>query len=237
MTRLEIFPQPADLAEAAAQLFIQVGQAAIREQGAFSVALSGGSTPKATYRLLTEDRYRKLLDWSRIHLYWGDERCVPPHHEDSNYRMVYDTLIRTLDLPETNIHRMSGELAPQKAARKYEMVLRSTLAPANRFDLVFLGMGDDAHTASLFPGTQALGNTSDWVSANYVPVLSAWRLTLTANCINQARNVIFLISGGNKAEPLFHVLHGNHQPEQYPSQLIHPVDGTLIFLVDQQAAQ
>lgn len=237
MFRLNIFPHPSDLAEAAADLFIQLGQESIQRQGTFEVALSGGTTPKATYHLLTENRFRDQIDWSRIHLYWSDERCVPPTHDDSNYRMVFDTLIQPLGLPETNIHRMAGELDPSEAAQQYEIVLKSKLKPENRLDLVFLGMGDDAHTASLFPETPALRNTTDWVTANYVQKLSAWRLTLTASFINQARNIVFLISGEKKADPLFHVLHSNHQPERYPSKLINPVDGNLFFLVDQKAAQ
>jgi 6-phosphogluconolactonase len=237
MAGLVIFPHPSDLAKAAAKLFIQLGQEFIQEQGAFRVALSGGTTPRATYRLLAEPQNQDQLDWSKVHLFWGDERCVPPDHEDSNYRMVFDSLIHPLHLPESNIHRMAGELNPQEAARQYEVVLKSKLKPSNCFDLVFLGMGDDAHTASLFPGTQALDNTTDWVTANYVPKLTAWRVTLTATCINQARNVVFLVSGRNKAEPLFQVHDGNYQPENYPSQLINPLDGNLYFLVDQQAAQ
>ncbi len=237
MTGIQIYPSPNDLAIAAADHFVLMSQVFIQEQNVFSVALSGGSTPKATYQLLAETERKEQVDWSRTHLYWGDERCVSPDDEDSNYRMVYDTLIQPLGLPVSNIHRMQGELKPHEAAKRYETILRSNLKPRNFLDMVFLGMGDDGHTASLFPQSQALNVSKDWVTANYVQKLSAWRITLTASFINRSPNIVFLVSGERKAAPLFQVLQGNRQPNHYPSQLIDPVSGDLFFLVDQKAAQ
>jgi 6-phosphogluconolactonase len=178
------------------------------------------------------------VDWSRIFVFWGDERCVPPTHPDSNYRMACEAWLQHVPIPEENINRMVGELSPQQAAAAYEIVLRAFFADeaAPPFDLVLLGLGNDAHTASLFPGTQAVNETDRWVVGQYVEKLGVWRLTLTPSAINGALNVTFLVSGLAKAAPLKQVLTAPYAPERLPAQVVQPQPGGLLWLVDEAAA-
>lgn len=228
------------LKRAAAEHIIAVCEASINAQGYFSIALSGGSTPKTVYELLTDKAFSRYVDWEHTHIFWGDERCVPPDHIDSNYRMARLALLDNVPLPVSNIHRMKGELDPAQAAADYEQTLRQFFARRRdgsvRFDLVLLGMGDDGHTASLFPGTAALEETERLVAENYVEKLDAWRLTLTAAAINAADRVMFLVSGKSKAETLQQVLEGSGQPYELPAQLIQPASGNLLWLLDEPAA-
>lgn len=230
MHDLRIFANRTVMTEAACRHVIAVFEAA---QAAFSLVLSGGSTPRALYELLTET---DEIDWLKVHIFWGDERCVPPDHADSNYRMAREALLDHVPLPHANIHRIRAEQDPEQAAESYEDELRHYLGPDGRFDLVLLGMGDDGHTASLFPETAALDETERLVLANNVPQLETWRITLTAPLINRARNVAFLVAGENKAAPLREVLHGPRQPHRYPAQMIAPENGRLVWFVDQAAA-
>ncbi len=236
------------LSRAAADDLVAIVQAAVAERGVASLALSGGSTPAKLFKLLAA-RGRDALPWDQIELWWGDERTVPPDHADSNYRMAKETLIEPLELDPAKVHRMEGERDPAEAAEAYERALVHALGAPPVFDLVLLGMGPDGHTASLFPGTKALGDFSGrrepvadgrWVVANHVdsPVTKGetWRITLTAPAINAARHVRFLIGGADKAESLAHVLEGAREPRTYPSQLIAPPTGELVWLVDSAAA-
>ncbi len=230
------------LAKAAAELFVEQAEHAIREQGVFRVALSGGATPARLFRLLADASYAEFTDWSRIHLYWGDERCVPPDHPDSNYRMTREVLLDHVPIPTENVHRMLGELHPPVAAAQYEWLLTQHLTETGCFDLVFLGMGEDGHTASLFPRSDAvkkevLDHPKRWVMANFVTTKDAWRITLTPRPLNAAAQVVFLIAGAGKAERLLDVLHGPYQPYVWPAQLIQPEPGELIWMVDQAAAK
>lgn len=230
----------AALAQTAAELFQQSAQEHIAAHGRFTVALSGGSTPKAMFARLANEPYRSAIDWARVYLFWGDERCVPPDHSDSNYRMTHETLLSYVPIPPQNIFRMHGDLAPATAAREYTAQLRQFFQTTSwpQFDLVFLGMGADGHTASLFPGTTALHADADAIVVeNYVEKLNAYRLTLTAATINQAHAIVFLIGGADKAATLKAVLQGPSQPDLYPSQLIQPAHGTLTWIVDEAAAQ
>jgi 6-phosphogluconolactonase len=180
------------------------------------------------------------MPWDRLALYWVDERCVPPDDAESNYRMTKETLLAKVPLPTEQVYRMEGELEPDVAAGRYEAVIRNSFklegAETPTFDLVLLGMGDDGHTASLFPHTEALNNITDIVVANHVPQKNTWRITLTSPVINQGRQVAFLIEGQGKAQVLHDVLEGPYQPETYPSQLIRPANGQLLFLLDSAAA-
>ncbi|MCW5852463.1 MAG: 6-phosphogluconolactonase [Anaerolineae bacterium] len=238
MTELHVFPTADALAEAAAEYMVQLAHAAVMEQGRFSVALSGGSTPRALHAHLAAEPLRSDVDWGRVHVFWGDERCVPPDHPDSNYRMARETLLDHVPIPAGQVHRMPGELPPTEAAAAYEAELRSFFGAAGepRFDLALLGMGDDGHTASLFPGTAALAETERWVAANWVEKLNTWRLTLTVPTINQAANVVFLVAGAGKADRLREVLRGPYQPTALPSQFIRPIAGRLAWFVDMAAA-
>lgn len=234
-----IVADAAALAEAAADYFVETAQAKIAAHGRFTVALSGGSTPKAMFALLATSPRREAVAWAQVFVFWGDERCVPPDHADSNYRMTHDALLAHVPLPPQNIFRMHGEADPTQAAQEYAAQLRQFFQTAAlpRFDVVFLGMGTDGHTASLFPGTRALhADSSEIVVANFVEKLQAYRLTLTAAAINQAQHIVFLVAGADKAAPLQAVREGEYLPEQYPSQLIRPVAGELWWLIDRAAA-
>ena len=196
--------------------------------------LAGGSTPKAAYEILARD-FAETVDWGRTHVFFGDERTVPPDHEDSNYRMAREALLDHVSIG--GVHRMRGELPPEEAAASYEDELRGFFGAEEppRFDLVLLGIGEDGHTASLFPETSALEVTDRLVVANPVLKLDTTRITLTAPVLNAARAVIFLVVGGGKAEALKEILEGDADPRRYPAKLVRP-EGNLIWMVDRAAA-
>ncbi len=237
-----VWPEPKAVAFAAAQLFSDAVTHAVTTRGAARVAISGGTTPKAMFALLADaaQPFAATVPWAKLHLYWVDERCVPPTHAESNYRMTNEALLSKVPLPAEQVHRMEGELDPEEAASRYETVLRNSMklegAESPAFDLLLLGMGDDGHTASLFPHTAALEEITRLVVANHVPQKETWRITLTSPVINQARQVCFLIEGAGKAKVLAEVLTGQRDAERLPSQLIRPTSGSLRFLLDDAAA-
>jgi len=238
MSQLQIFQDSQALAKAAAEKFIQLADQSIRNRGRFLTALSGGSTPKTLYRVLAMSENQSRLDWSGIHLFFGDERHVPHTHPDSNYRMVREALLNQIDIPTGNIHRVSTEMDVQKAALSYEAVMREFFEGEwPQFDLVFLGMGEDGHTASLFPHSAGLNEEAQWFIANFAPKRDAWRLTLTKHAINAARNIIILVSGRSKAGMLEKVLLGPKEPTKTPIQLISPRDGQMIWMLDSDGAE
>jgi 6-phosphogluconolactonase len=230
------------LAAAGAELFAATVTAAVQAAGVARVAISGGSTPKAMFALLADRSapYFARVAWERLHLFWVDERCVPPTDKDSNYRMTNEAMLAHVPLPAAQVYRMEGELEPEVAATRYEATIRAafkltgTQLPA--FDLVLLGMGDDGHTASLFPHTAALDETKRIVVANHVLQKETWRITLTAPVINRAREVAFLIEGAGKAQVVRDVFLGAYDPKTKPSQLIRPESGSLTVLLDAAAA-
>lgn len=238
MNKLEIYDNAKELAWAAAMRFASLAEQAIQERGRFTVALSGGSTPKATFSILAGKPFADALPWQAIYFFWGDERCVPPDHPDSNYRMANETLLGKIAVPRENTFRIPAEDEDHdRAAANYSETIRQFFnSDLPRFDLVFLGMGPDGHTASLFPGTTALQIKDRIAVANYVEKFQTYRITLTATAINNAENVIFLVAGEDKAATLKEVLEGERQPEKYPSQLIHPVNGELLWMLDEAAA-
>jgi 6-phosphogluconolactonase len=234
------------LSRAAADDLAAIARASVAERGRCTIALSGGSTPRRLFQLLV-GRGADALPWRALDLWWGDERTVPPDHADSNYRMAREALIdpaAAFGLAASQVHRMAGERADHDAAAAdYERALVAALGTPPRFDLVLLGMGPDGHTASLFPGSPALTQTTTparWVVANPVtsPLVhgTTTRLTLTAPAINAARHVRFLVGGADKAASLAQVLTGPRDPTHYPSQLIAPSDGDLVWFVDTAAA-
>jgi 6-phosphogluconolactonase len=229
----------AELTREAARRFAGLAEAFTRDAGRFTVALSGGSTPKAMFQALAEKHFADALPWRSIYFFWGDERCVPPDHADSNYRMANETLLSKVPIPTENIFRIPAEDGDHKrAAADYSETLRTFFAEERPgLDLVFLGMGPDGHTASLFPGTTALCANDRIAVANYVDKLQSWRITLTADTINRARNIIFLVAGADKAPSLKEVMEGERNPEQYPSQLIEASHGALLWMVDEAAAK
>jgi 6-phosphogluconolactonase len=219
-----------------------VGQAAgaIGRRGRFDWALAGGKTPEELYALLASRDYVLRVDWSRVHFYWGDERCVAPDHPDSNYRMARASLLDAIQPPAENVHRMPGELEPSLAAERYEAELRRCFdeaeAPFPSFDLILLGMGADGHTASLFPGSPALAETRRWVVANPIEALATTRLTLTLPVLNAASSVLFLVAGADKAERLEQVLSAAARPE-FPSQRVRPRGAEPQWFVDGPAGK
>ena len=238
MTRVQIvvLENLGALVQTAAERFIAAGTEAIRARGRFHVALSGGSTPKGLYALLATEGYASRIDWSRVHLFWGDERCAPPDDPISNYRMVRETLIDHVPLPGGNVHRIRGEDEPAAAAAAYELELRRELGTPARFDLVLLGMGEDGHTASLFPQRMALRERERWTMAEYVAAMSAWRVTCTPVLLNAPAAVLFLVCGGKKASTLRRVLEGPYQPDALPAQVVAPHDGSVCWILDADAA-
>ncbi len=232
---LLVFETPEALAEAAARDFAARTDEAINTLGRFAVVLAGGSTPKATYEVLARD-YSSELDWSRVHVFFGDERTVHPKHEDSNYRMVRETLLSRVAVG--SVHRMRCELPPEEAAANYERQLREFFGPVDppNFDQILLGLGEDGHTVSLFPETSALDVTDRWVVVNPVLKLGTSRLTLTIPVINAAKAVTFLVAGESKAEALKEILEGEADPRAYPAKYIRPHGGDLTWMVDRAAA-
>jgi len=226
------------VAEAAAKRFQDVAKRAVQKNDRFIVVLAGGSTPRALYKRLAEPPFRGGVPWSRTYFVFGDERCVPPDHESSNYRMAHETLFEPLEIPDHRVLRMKGEQNPTDAARRYGVRLNDLFLglPRRHFDLVLLGLGTDGHTASLYPGTAALEETEKWVTANHVPQLDQWRLTLTFKALNSARRVLFLAAGKRKARIVAEAFGGVEHPEPYPCERVAPLNARRELLVDQDAA-
>ena len=237
---LRVVDSPADVAAAGADAFVKAAGLAIAARGRFAVALSGGTTPKAMLSQLSEVTYARKIDWRHTHLFWSDERCVGPEDSESNYGMTRHVLLSGGLVPDGNVHRMMGELEPHVGALDYTLRLRSffgTIPPV--FDLIYLGIGPDGHTASLFPHTAALKVTDQPCAANRVEtpgIASPWRLTLTYPALNAGRAVVFLAEGTGKAEILRSVLSGPLDPATYPAQGVVPKRGALTWLVDRAAA-
>jgi len=223
---IEIFANAQELARGAAEYFVARSSEAVAQKGFFTVALSGGSTPKALYELLAES-FATEIPWSMTHFFWSDERHVPPDHPDSNYRMAYEAMLSRVPVPESNIHRVHSENPnADDAAREYEQ----TLMP---LDLVLLGLGPDGHTASIFPGSEVLHETKRLVAAPWVEKFNAHRITMTLPLLNNSASVLFLVSGAEKAEMVKQVLEG---PRQYPAQFVQPTNGNLLWMLDKAAA-
>ncbi len=237
-----VYANPDALARAAAQHFAERVHQALEKRGRARVAISGGSTPKETFALLADPNefYGKDLPWDKVELFWVDERTVGPDDPDSNYRMTREQLLSKVALRPEHIHRIEGELDPEEAASKYESAIRQAFrledAELPRFDVVWLGMGDDGHTASLFPHTEGVHELGRIAFANHVPQKNTWRITLSAPVINEALEVVFLIGGQDKAAPLERVLYGEPDPDETPAQLILPKNGSLLLLLDEKAA-
>ncbi|MBC8029809.1 MAG: 6-phosphogluconolactonase [Pyrinomonadaceae bacterium] len=237
-SNVSVFVTPEQLAVAAAERFVHNADEFQKAQGRFSVALAGGRTPRRVYELLATAQFNTLVEWSRVHLFFGDERCVLPTHPDSNFAMVDKALISKVEIPAKNVHRMTGEGDPEENARLYENRLREFFAQRDwpRFDLVLLGMGADGHTASLFPESRTLEETSRWVVATERAHSGQRRITLTVPALSHAAHVIFLVTGKAKAAALAEVLGGQSKRDRLPASLIRPVDGTLEWFVDRDAA-
>ena len=238
-----VSPTADELAASAAEFFASVAVAAVEARGVARVAVSGGTTPKRMFALLADRSkpYFAQVPWDRLQLFWVDERCVPPTDADSNYRMTNEAMLEHVPLPAAQIHRIEGELDPEAAAARYEAAIRAAFrlegAQIPAFDLVLLGLGEDGHTASLFPHTAALIEMVRIVVANPVPQKETWRITLTWPVINRGREVAFLIEGAAKAQAVQDVFRGAYDPEAKPAQLVRPASGRLTLLLDADAAE
>jgi 6-phosphogluconolactonase len=240
--RIKIVNDAAEICRTAAGKIVHLTNRTATTAKPFTIALSGGSTPRGLHALMAnEPTIRDGLPWQNLHFFWGDERHVPPDHPQSNYRMAYDTLLSLAPVPSENIHRVPAEEPDAAlAAEKYEQELQAFFGleagQLPRFDCILLGMGPDGHTASLFPGTAALDETTRLVVANWVEKFKTYRITLTVPVLNHADLVVFLVSGAEKAEALKEVLQGEYRPDRFPAQLIRPGSEKLLWIVDQAAA-
>jgi 6-phosphogluconolactonase len=234
---IRVYPDLESVSRAAAALIVAQANLAVAARGRFSLALAGGATPRRTYELLAAPPLKDQAPWDRVHVFWGDERCVPPDDPRSNARLAREAWLDRAPIPGPQIHPINCARDPAAAARDYEARLREFFAGAPpRLDLVLLGLGHDGHTASLFPGAPVLEEQERWAAAVYVADGDLHRVTLTAPFINRARLVVFLVAGGVKAQVLQDVLHGPRDPARLPAQLIRPHPGDLLWLADQPAA-
>lgn len=235
-----IAQDPDAFAKKAAQLMMETTWQSIEQRKKASWALCGGRTPKTVFPILTESHFKDRVDWKSVQVYWGDERCVPPDHDDSNYKLAMTTLLSKVPIPTANIHRMPGEMiTPLEAARAYDQMMHVDFKferPFPKFDLMLLGMGEDGHTASLFPGTDVLSENEKWVVGYRVERLSSNRISLTFPVINNARRILIMCPGENKANVLREIFHPATPDNRYPVQKVKPVDGELIWLLDKPAA-
>lgn len=236
---IKVVPDAKAVAAEAAERVAAAAEAAIVERGKFSIALSGGSTPKALYALLAAEPYRSRIDWSKVHILFGDERAVPPDHKDSNFKMAEESLLSKVPVPKGQIYRMKGELGDKadQAAKEYGLMLQSDFPDG--LDVVLLGMGGDGHTASIFPGTMAVKEKKHRVVGYFAENSStgkSWRITMTAPFINQAREILVLLAGADKAARLKEVLEGPEDPDRLPIQLIKPTQGKIAWIMDVAAA-
>jgi 6-phosphogluconolactonase len=235
---IRIFQNEDEVSSAAADVFVQAANEAIAAKGSFTVALTGGSSPKQLHYLLTTPAYSQQVDWANVYVFWGDERWVPLDDDRSNAKMAYGTLLNFVQIPSGQIYPMYNDAhTPEEFAAVYEQSIKDIVSPEGTFDLIFLGMGDDGHTASLFPGTAVLSEQTKWVDAYYLEPQSMYRITLTAPLINRAKKIVVVAFGGKKANALYEVLEGESNPAKYPSQLLKPINGDLTFMVDEAAAQ
>lgn len=235
---LRRFPDLETLSHAAAETFVQRSKRSIDSHGRFVVALAGGSTPKRTYQLLAEPQFRDRVDWERVEVFWGDERCVPLSDSQSNARMAKQAFLDRVAIPNSQIHTVSGTKRPQVAAAEYETLLRQRLAAGRgRFDLVLLGLGEDGHTASLFPGNPTVDERTAWVSAVTTAGDELDRITLTAPALNQTDTALFLVATEKKSQALWRAVCAAPDPHRTPATLIHPDGGSLLWFVDFAAGQ
>ncbi len=234
---IQIFPDLEALSRGAAEIFVRTARDSVAARGRFSMALSGGKTPRRTYELLAGPAFRDRLPWARSHVFWGDERCVEPEDSRNNARLAREVLLQHVPLPTGQVYPMVCKPTPAAGARSYEALLRNFFGAGEpRFDLILLGLGENGHTASLFPGDPVLSEPKRWVAEVYVAEQDMYRLTLTAAIINQARVVAFLVAGAAKAAVVQEVRQGPRDPKRLPAQLIQPERGELHWLLDQGAA-
>jgi 6-phosphogluconolactonase len=230
------------LSEQVANWIIDYIKTILQNQDRFTICLSGGNTPKKLYQFLTSESLKNKIDWKKIHVFWGDERYVPFKDDRNNAKMAFDILLDHVAIPSEQIHRMRTDIEPEASAKEYEKILRKYFpltvhnAQGTTFDLTLLGLGDNAHVLSLFPGYQLIHENHSWVRAVYLKEQNMHRITLTAPVVNLSKRNAFLVSGQDKADALVHVLEGHFTPDLYPAQIIKPENGELYWFVDESAA-
>ena len=233
---LKVFPDKNTLIQESAAYIAGIIQQSLKEQNRCTFVLAGGSTPKSLYETFASEKYKEAIEWNKVHLFWGDERCVPPDHHDSNYRMTKEALIDHINIPQENVHRIPAENEPDDAARDYEKTIKKFFGNTSQlpvFDIILLGIGEDGHTASLFPGTQALEEKKRCVTGVYVPELDTYRITFTFPVINNGKNVIFLVSGSSKSTIMKKIYE--RTDTTFPSARVSPANGSLVYLLDKAA--
>ena len=234
---LQVYKDAQELSQAAAKWIAGLIAETLKVQDRFTIALSGGSTPKLLHKILAAPPCKDQIDWSKMHIFWGDERAVPFEDDRNNAKMAYDTLLNFVPVPPSQIHVMRTDIGPEESAAEYEKILHQYFDKTpNTFDLVLLGMGDDGHTLSLFPGTAIVHEEKAWAKAFFLPAQDMYRITLTKTIVNRAAHIAFLTTGTGKAHALKEVLKGAYNPDLYPSQEIKPVNGELHWFVDEAAA-
>jgi 6-phosphogluconolactonase len=236
----EIFTDAEHLCRGLAEWITSLIEETLTRKEGFSLVLSGGNTPKKLHLLLASSPYKERINWKNVHVFWGDERAVPFDDERNNARMAFDTLLDKVDVPASQIHIMDTSLTPEEAAAGYEELLNeyfgTDILPVRTFDLVLLGMGDDGHTLSLFPGTPVIHEEKSWATSFFLKAQDMHRITLTKNIVNHADHIVFMISGKDKARAVHEVLEGEKNPDLYPSQIIAPTQGELHYFMDRDAA-
>ncbi len=239
-SQLRVYPTRSATAHAAAAQFVATAEKAINARGRFMVALAGGNTPRDVYRLLASEEYSPMVEWGNVHIFWGDERCVPFNDPENNANMARETLLNHVPVAPNNIYRIQSQLPPEQAAQDYDQTLHRYFSARDmklpRFDLVLLGTGAEGHTASLFPGSPLLNERERWVAAVYVDKMKTWRITLTPPALNAASKVIFTIIGEEKAPALRQILSDPKDPNLVPAQIVDPPDGQVLWIVDKAAA-
>ena len=235
--RIHVYLNKEKLVAATAERVINLIGQAIQENGLCNIALAGGNTPHEVYSMLAANSYRDRVDWNGLHIFWGDERMVPPEHQDSNFRMVQQTLLEHIKIPDGNVHRIRGEITPEQAAAEYTELLHDHFREDSpHFDLILLGIGEDGHTASLFPDTDAIEECERHTVAVFVPRLNTWRVTLTLPVLNAAREVIFLVSGSSKSNIIQRIMSVKQPTKDLPATMVNPENGTLRWILDSEAA-
>jgi len=235
-----------DLSQQVASWMVDYINRMLQQQEQFTIALSGGSTPKKLYQLLAAENFKNKIDWQKLHVFWGDERYVPFNDERNNAKMAFDILLNHVPVPLTQIHKIRTDIEPEISAKQYEKILYQYFSPDSRlktrgsslttFDLVLLGLGDNAHTLSLFPGYEAIHEKKSWVLSVFLKEENSNRITLTAPVVNRAACIVFLVSGADKAEAVSHVLLNDYVPDLYPAQIIKPLNGELHWFMDEASA-
>lgn len=234
---LHIFKDPEEASHALAEVITETIETTLQQQDRFTWVVTGGNSPKLLYELLASSPLRERIDWSKMHIFWGDERVVPFTDSRNNAKMTFEHLLSKVPVVRGQVHIMNTELPPEESAKAYEAILHKYFKEDGpSFDLVLNGMGEDGHTLSLFPHTPVIREKKAWVKSFYLEAQQMYRITLTPPIVNRARKVAFLTFGANKADALLEVLEGSPNMDQYPSQIIHPVDGEEMWFVDEAAA-